>query len=387
MRKKVSTRKNNRQINKKPISEHARKLVLVKHPLLRKLRIVKHKHTGKLVHHAHTSYVLLLFVLLLSAILTYINVNIAGAATIVDSGSVSVGVLVTGPPPSTGAEIVSPVEGETIKDDPIVTVSGTCAIDTYVIIRDNGVVVGSTECSATGIFSLDIQLSEGQNDLTAMNYDNYDQPGPVTPAVVVYFKNKKPPKTIPPEILPETPIYVPGTDGLIADFTEDDGTGNVQCPTVKISDLPASDSPRIAVICAPRIVNPEKINQLGLIVWGGEPPYAVSIDFSDGKEPKLISFEEPGYKSISFSYAVPGAYKVITRVADNADENGYLEMIVRVSGETETNTVGAMKDSLLEMLAFATVPIYLVVVAIVFAFWAGDLFDHLIRPVKKRHSH
>ena len=131
----------------------SRKVVLVhaKKAGLRHFRLVDHKHTGKLIHHRHTSHLALAVILALIGCLLIISENTVQAVSY--SGNVSVGVVVNGPAPTIGAVITSPTDGQTVTNKDTIEVGGTCAAGTFVVVKDNDLIVGSTDCSAAGIFN------------------------------------------------------------------------------------------------------------------------------------------------------------------------------------------------------------------------------------------
>src|ERR1035437_7687326 len=103
------------------------KLAYGKTPVIRHLRLIEPKHTGKLISHRHTSHVALMLILITVGIFLYASQGISWAAKFVSSGSVSIGAVVPGPPPTIGAVISSPVNGTTVSSVSVIQVAGTCA--------------------------------------------------------------------------------------------------------------------------------------------------------------------------------------------------------------------------------------------------------------------
>ena len=163
--------------NKKSVCSTRAKIVGPKH-----LRLVEHKHTGKLIHHRNTSHLSLAIILFLLGLFLFITSNNTVKAQF-SSGDVKVGLIVPGPAPKVGATIISPVDGTKITNKNTSEVSGTCEAGTFVVVKDNGSLVGSTSCTSAGIFILQIQLWSGNNTLSALNYDNLNQSGPETKSV------------------------------------------------------------------------------------------------------------------------------------------------------------------------------------------------------------
>ena len=158
--------------------------------LLRNQRIHRVLHlspiaqTGKLLPITHTSFGALFMLLLLLLPQLAIYRSVQGVQT--SSGSVPVTAIVPGPAPTTPATITSPLN-ESTTTSPTITVVGTCGADLLVRIYRNDIFAGSTYCSASGTFTIDISLATGRNDLRALNYDTLDQAGPDSPTVAVTY--------------------------------------------------------------------------------------------------------------------------------------------------------------------------------------------------------
>lgn len=361
--------------NKRVPLAHQNRLVL------RRLRLVEPKHTGKIIHHKNTSHVSLVMILLVFGLFLFATGQYARA--IIQTGSVTVGLTVLGSAPKSGATITIPTTNEKFIDNKIIAISGVCEKKTFVVVKSNNSIIGSTNCTEAGTFSLSAQLQYGDNVLSALDYDNLNQAGPITPSVLVSLSDAtgKVESGITP-VLPDNPSTVP---------TVDNSTSS--CDNYNVGQLPVGNEPHVAVICVPRLSLP-KINQvMGILVWGGTPPYAVSVDWNNGNDPTLISVASTGYKTVSFSYAVPKTYKINLKLKDYADKEAVVETAVQVYSSTDTdnnsggsvvdsnnsNVVGNMTGAVAEAISsgwFETpVPFYLLAVAITLGFWFGDIFD------------
>lgn len=113
----------------------------------------------------------------------------------VEQGDINITATVYGPPPTTQAVIVQPLDGTTLETTPLV-VQGTCGPDLLVRVFDNNVLAGSIVCATDGTFTMNITLNIGENVLTALNYDIQDQPGPTSPSVTITV-------TPPPDVIEE----------------------------------------------------------------------------------------------------------------------------------------------------------------------------------------
>lgn len=365
-----------RKINKRSsITSKGAALVHPKRPILKHFRLIEKKHTFKLIHFRHTSHLALMLILAIIGFFLFASGGMVSSIT--NGGSVSIGVIVPGPPPSVGAVITSPLDGYSIKDENVIEISGTCQPETFVVVKDNDQLVGSAACTTAGIFVMNIQLYTGKNVLSAINYDNINQAGPLTPTVTVNVTKTNPivPETFIP-VLPSNPSVIPGLTP---------NTSN-ECSTYDPGKLPTGGELHISVVCVPRLFMPEIDQVIGLIVWGGEPPYALSINFSQDKDDiKLISLSKPGYITQTFHYEFPGAYKIDFKLTDKKGGTAVVQTAVQVNGSPTTgsgsfSTPGNPLNKIANEIAKSNilntpVPFYLLAVAITLGFWGGDIFD------------
>lgn len=137
-----------------------------------------------LKHSVHNRFVLALSLLVVGLGLSIGMAQHAQALTITDSQSLQVTAFVPLNPPTIQAVITSPASQSRFKTTPLV-VRGTCQAGLLVRINNNGVLAGAITCSVDNDFGMNITLQIGENKLTALNYDNLDQPGPASPAVII----------------------------------------------------------------------------------------------------------------------------------------------------------------------------------------------------------
>lgn len=364
-----------------PIIHQSKKLICC-------LRLLEHKHTGKFVHHKNTSHVALMVILLIIGFMIFATGGFVGAYTSNIDGTVSVSLTVLGQPPKTGATILNPVNGQEFIDDNIITISGTCESDTFVVIKDNGLIIGSVDCSSEGAFSVFAQIEYGANMLSAMNYNNVNHAGPETPEVIVNLirsetsvdgGGKEGPSEIPE--VPENPVIITGS-----------GNNEMNsCNDYNVGELSIGGAPHIEIVCLTRLFLPKVQQVMGLLVWGGIPPYAISVDLGDDSDSILISMSAPGYKTISFNYAVPNTYKVMTRMTDSKNALSLVETSIKVSGvvlEYDENGNNLIENIVGYGWFETPVPVYFLAVALTFGFWGGDLFERRFgadyTPVRKK---
>lgn len=364
---KITSKRNIKPKTKAKLVSSAISLICKETSKLRHFKIVEHKHTGKLIHHKHTSHLSLAVMLAMVGMFMYTNNNIAKAETV--SGSVSIGVVVTGPPPTVGAVITSPVDGSKLIDVKTIEVVGTCAADTFVVVKNTGIVVGSTMCSSLGSFNITIQSNMGANILSVINYDNYNQPGPETVAITVSNVLKSTDIAVP--VIPKNPV-TPDNPSIIPGLPLEP----TSCIDYKAGELPVSDEPHVSVVCIPRIFGPGISQVMGLLVWGGKSPYAVSVNWGDdATENTLISIAAPGYTTIPFRYTVSKVYKIALKLKDNAGSESITQTAVQVSGSITTPVQSNSVDKTSGAWVIQPVPMYMLAVSITFGFWVGDIFD------------
>lgn len=356
--------------SKKKISSNYPKNRISKH-----LKLVEHSQTGKLIHHRHTSHLVLFVILLILGLFLLASESYVQSYS--ESGTVIVGTIVPGPAPGTGATISYPLDNDSFDSD-VIDIKGTCDKGSFVIVRNNNIMAGSVSCTEAGVFSLQIQLQTGRNVLSVLNYDNLNQVGPVTPTVTVYLKDKG-------EIITsiEPAISSPSVQSLPVNPTTISGLNNnfSDCSNYNIGELPVDDKPHITIVCTPRLFLPEIPQVLGVLAWGGTAPYAVSVDLGDGTS-ELLSIPSAGYKTLKFSYTAPNIYKISFKLKDQSGKTAVIHTSVQVSGqiaESESASSGATSTKsdniIISSINNTPTSLYLVAITATLGFWGGDLFD------------
>lgn len=344
-----------------------------KKPVIKHLRLVAHKHTGKLIHVQHTSHLALLGMLVIVGFFLFISQNMAGAA-----GNVQVGLVVSGPPPVAGAAITSPVDGFNIINLNPTVVSGTCVADTFVVVYNNGTLASSTICRSNSTFSVNVQLQSGGNALSAKNFDNLNQAGPVTPTVNITFSSAEVPPSVPQPILPENPVIIPGVTPGISECVD------YVAPAV----LPVGGQPHVAVVCVPRSIEKNTDHRIGVLVWGGSPPYALSFAWGSGAS-TLLSVDGPGYRTVKVHYASSGIYTINIQMTDRSSGAASGGSAIQVTDTTSTpQTIGQIMNDVFTTSWFQTpVPLYIIAVVLTLGFWGGDIFNrHFGAKKLNKHS-
>ncbi len=262
----------------------------------------------------------------------------------VQSGSVGLTGTISAPPPTQGATITVPTNGQSFTDVPV-PVRGLCPTGLLVKLFKNNVFAGSVQCE-NGTFSIEIDLFTGTNQLIARVYDELDQPGPDSPTVNIEFVDAR------------------------------RGAGT-----------------RVSVTSnfAKRGANPGQTLTWPIILSGGSGPYAISVDWGDGKSPDLLSEPFPGTLDLSHIYDSPGVYNIVIKVSDSNGAAAFLQVVGIANGPlSQTNADGSPIGSEDDGVAFiasgkTTIvwwPATITVPFIVSTFWLGKRY--MLRVMKKR---
>ncbi len=287
--------------------------------------------------HGDTSYGLLLAlvlvvggILLAASLSTHAADACGGGGFTQCTGSYQVDAVVPPARPGRPAIITSPTNGQTFSTDPV-TVSGTCPSGSLVKIFTNGILVGSVICSASGQFSVPVDLVIGSNSLTALPFNALDQQGPSSPAVNVTFNQPAGALGFSTQLLLQSVNYYRGVP------------------------------PGTAVTWPITIV-------------GGTAPYAVSIDWGDGTT-DVITRLAPGpftvthtYKEIGTGYL--GTFPLIIRASDASGHTAYLQLTTLVNSAMFGTTNAAPKTKTNTLLIIW--PIWIVILLMILSFWLGE---------------
>lgn len=245
------------------------------------------------IAHKFSWGLLLVLVLIIAAM---VKSNFVFAAQ--EQGAVGIEATISAPPPSQGATISIPRDGQTFTTLPI-TVSGICPSGLLVKLFKNNVFSGSTQCN-NGSFSIVTDLFSGVNELVARVYDALDQAGPDSNKVNVSYNDAR-----------------PGT------------------------------SPRVSLTTnfAKRGADPGSLLTWPITISGGDGPYAISIDWGDGKALDLVSQAFPGTFEIKHTYDNPGAYNIIVKASDKNGGVAYLQLVGIANGKSgQANTSSGEKS-------------------------------------------
>ncbi|HSX36826.1 MAG TPA: hypothetical protein VLG13_01765 [Patescibacteria group bacterium] len=317
----------------------------------------RHRHSFKLLPHKHTSYPLLALLMLMAGIV------LSGSTFNASAIDYTVNGRVPAPPITEAAVILSPTNGQTFQYIPIM-VSGTCPADSYIKLYRNDFFSGSVLCSSSLTFQIQTDLFLGANRLVAHVFNKTDDEGPPSNAVTVFY--------VPPS--PPAPISNPG---------------------------PGSSSPPQLILSSDYLykgyVPGQTIDWL-LGVNGGSAPYAVSVDWGDGKS-TLVSRSQAGTFPLNHAYAKPGphqnSYKITIKASDASGQSAFLQLFTVVGGGGSHGlpVIGGLSKPLSPFGNFLRLiwPAYLLMLLVLLSFWLGERREYeLLKPwlklLPRRHA-
>lgn len=291
--------------------------------------------------------VIVIIAFVLAAFFLVLGANPANAQSSADpdqSGSVGLTGTISSPPPSQGATITIPSNGQVFTEVPV-PVRGLCPNGLLVKLFKNNVFAGSVQC-ANGSFELSVDLFTGTNELVARVFDDLDQPGPDSNTVSVQFADNR------------------------------TGAGT-----------------RVSVTSnfAKRGAFPGQTLTWPIIISGGSGPYAISVDWGDGTSPDLLSEPFPGNLDIQHIYQSAGVYNIVIKVSDTTGGTAFLQVVGIANGplsqtgadgsplngqDDNTLLVGSGKTKIVWWPSTVTLPF------IVTTFWLGKRY--MLRVMKKR---
>lgn len=240
-------------------------------------------------------------------------------------GSYGLEATKTQPPPKIGARITSPGNGQVFTNSPI-TVEGICPEGLLVEIHDNGVMVGAVMCQ-NGQFSLQVSLFTGENQLTALVYDDTDQAGPTSDTVTVTYNNTS--FSAFGQLVTLTSVYSRRAESINRELT------------------------------------------WPLQLSGGSGPYALTVDWGDGTTADLKSLASAGGFDIAHIYKRAGIYTINVKVVDANGVSAFLQLVAVANGEATADTSGQKTTGTTERVVVLWVPVIVVAVMLPLAYWLG----------------
>jgi hypothetical protein len=231
------------------------------------------------------------FALTILTSLSLLTVSVPSVYAETQTGSVGIEGTIPSPAPDNPATIAIPANGQVFTELPI-TVSGLCRDGLLIKLFKNNIFSGSAQCT-NGNYSIQIDLFNGVNELVARVYDSLDQAGPDSNIVRVTFQDSR------------------------------------RGATSRVS---------LSSNFAKRGANPGETLTWPIILSGGTGPYAISVDWGDGKEPDLLSEGFPGTFNIQHVYDNPGIYNILIKATDSNGGVAFLQLVGVANGPLSQET-------------------------------------------------
>ena len=250
-----------------------------------------------------------------------------------ESGSIGISGTMPGKPPTTAATIQRPSNGQRFSTSPV-TFSGTCPKNTLVEIFKNDIFAGSTVCTDSGTFVVEVDLLIGQNVIIARVYDALNQPGPDSASLTLFYD------ALPPQAGALTPLDFGGNQLLLN-----------------------TDS-------AFRGIFPEQVLSVPINVLGGTQPYAINVQWGDNRN-DVISRNDNEVFNASHTYKKPGTYQVILQATDAGGRVAFLSVASIVNGQPSSVATASSSVATPNQLLLLW-PLYTASLSIVVSFWLGE---------------
>lgn len=263
----------------------------------RATKLLAIEHTGRLRHHRHTSYGALALLLLIASIPI---MSASRAVASADSASYGVYAVVIGPAPK-APTISNLTSGRVFTTNAPLLIQGACEQGSLVKVFKNEVLAGAALCQQ-GSYQIKIDLFIGNNSLIARAYNTNDMTSPDSATVSVQ-------------------LQLPGSNLQGSDQLNTQGAPAGQFYVT-------SEAFHRGAAAGEAISWP-------LTLFGGRPPYAVSVSWGDGKT-ELFSRGDANRFDISHTYAEPagakGGYTIIVNATDQSGATSYLQLVAVVGG-------------------------------------------------------
>lgn len=257
------------------------------------------------------------------------------------SGSFGIQGRISSPPPTQAPTIAIPRDGQAFTEMPV-TVGGLCQNDLLVKIFKNNVFAGSFQCKNSS-YTLQVDLFVGTNQLVARQYDTFDQASPDSNLVNVTFNTNQ---------------FVVGS---------------------RVS---------MTSIYAKRGANPGQTLTWPVALTGGEGPYAISVDWGDGKALDLKSLQFAGTFDIEHIYDNPGVYNILIKATDRNGISAFLQVVGLANGPAKQSNAEDDQQKTITRTRILWQPAAVAIPLIISSFWLGRRYEKkIIRQKIERGEH
>lgn len=253
-----------------------------------------HKHTGKLIHHRHTSYPVLVALIVIVGILIGLTGRIASADDLLVTATVPAPIPV-------GAPVFTSPEDGTVTEDPSVTFEGTCPIITPAVIialYEGPTLLGSGICEASGTFEVTASLTPGAHTIAATVVTITGDNGESSQPLHITYTPKAPPVALTNPSTPSNPKDPTTGSGPIPD-------ASALAPLDIVSDKPFVT------------FSAELKATWRASFRGGQAPYRVTIAWGDGTvDTQAVTSSE--FQTFTHTYKANRLYTLSVTLKDQS---------------------------------------------------------------------
>jgi len=247
------------------------------------------------------------------------------------------------PPPTASATITVPSHNQVFTSLPY-TVQGICQSGLLIKLFINNVFAGADYC-VNGSYKITAALFNGTNVLVVRDYDALDQQGPDSNSVTVIFNNPNA------------------------------GAGQGVTLTSNYAKLG---------------VAPGSTLNWPVAVTGGNPSYALTVTWGDGKPIDLLSKATPGIITLPHIYGASGVYTILVKATDASGNIAYLQLVGVATGPaSQTNastTLNTPASPVSKGIKITNGTLFIIIGIVIlipaFTFWLGS--RHRLINIKKR---
>ncbi len=260
------------------------------------LRLQHHKHTGKKLPHSQTSFHGLFFLFI-------IGMFFIAAVNRVTADNLDVSAKVSAVLPTQPAVTDPSLNNLSVSADQI-AVNGSCEVTVpalIITIWRGDTLLGSTVCSPLGLFSVNVQLINGQNIIYSKIENITSDFGPDGQNVSITFR------------LP-VPISSSGSNGIskITPAQQQVSNADEQLPLQLVSQ-----SDFISIV-------PNQEMSFTFEIKDGDSPYSLSVNWGDGTNSNY-NYKSPGIKTIKHIFNKLISSSIILKITD---KNGKVVTLV-----------------------------------------------------------
>lgn len=282
----------------------------------------------------------------------------------VNAASYIVTATVPAPPLTEPAIIKSPLNNQSITNQ-VVTVTGSCPNNSYVEIAVNTVQAAVVMCN-NNVFTSDINLNNGPNELSAQDYNLTNLAGPSSSPITVFYN--PPVQPAQPPAKPKLITTVPTVHTQVRTTTPSSNKNNAFNLGI------ANYRYQVYVLNQPV--------KFELAINGGQPPYGVTVVWGDGALSTLVIIKKEAF-TISHSYNLPAKNSHYLINVDAIDSQGLqtkaqIEIVLAPNQQppalANTNPPNFINRILTDIRSWQTIiwPFYITVSVAAASYWIGE---------------